>query len=633
MSAAITGWEWAAAGPWTVAGLAVLLAATVWSLGAAWRRLLRRSTPRWLLVSALNLVAALALAALLAPPVQLRPADAAVSLLTEGATEGEGLSAASVFAAPGADSPDLPLRVERLAHVGQLPLRRPAIGSLDVLGYGLEATQWAGLPDDIDVAFQPPPLEGITDAAWARRLDIGQPLVVEGRFSAPQADTVATVKLLDPSGQVAAETSVRSGATFRLIARPRAGGLFIYRLVLERGGETVADEPLPVESVGGEAARIGVIQSAPSFETRQLQDWAGGEGSRLVVHTQISRDRYIAQGVNTGPGEASEFTPALLDGFDLLVMDGRSWLGLGAPRRGWIESAVRDGLGLLVLADGDLANAFGQIDRVGDGESRLLDGFTLTAVDTPPESVVPSFPGLFSETALPLLGPRLQAPAATPLVVDEDGQPLEAWLSRGMGRVALSVLRERHGWLTGGERDAYTAYWAHLLRELGRSRSGPRLTEPAPDARPTPRLKHRLCANSDGRALRVTITSLSGSGDGEWTSDLELVRATVGGPLGCAHFWPGTSGWHRLDLRDAESGETLATRHLYVFATDSWRHARRQARIQTTLARVARNPDAGTTPPDDRARQARTPLGPGWPWWLFVVSASLLWLERKLDEA
>ncbi len=615
MTLTLGQWQWVIDGPATFVALAMLVVATVWAIFAAWRRLGRESRGRWAMVAWLNLGASIALAALLAPPERPAPPGAVARLVTAGASlpaAPGGRTFATLTADAGTDAPE---DVTRLAHVGQLPLRGPDIDRLQVTGHGLSEAEWAALPGNWAVDFTPPPLEGVTEPAWPRRLQLGEPLTVTGVYRAPQPDTVATVSLIDPAGVTVDRSSVRAGATFELEDLPPSHGLHTYRLLLERGDETLADDPVPVEVTGGGAVTLGVVQSAPSFETRQLQHWAGAQGSRLQVITQISRDRHIRQAINSDP-DAFEFSPAWLDDLDLLVVDGRSWTEFDARRRQWIGNAVRGGLGLLLLAD------------TGVAFEGLLDGFTLAESDTTVDEAVPVVDGHESEIALPLLGRRLVASGASSLTKDDNGTLLEAWVQHGLGRVAVSILRERHRWHTAGRGDVYTAYWAGLMRTIGRPQGDAMLLTPSPTTLLRERIRHRACARTvPGYAPGSLRWSPVIVGDRATETRLPMATNPVKGQVACVAFWPWATGWHRAEHWVTGDDAPVSTGHEYVFAQDEWRSASAYARQQATRARVDANPAGGGG--ENTGGRPRVPLGPTGPWWIFVICALLLWLERK----
>ena len=604
--------QWGVESPLEIAAALLLSVVFLGSVFAAWKRLGGNSPARWAGVAVLNATACLAILALLAPPVLLRPASDSLILVTEGA-QAAPTAGANAYVAPGAG--DYGRGPGYLLDAGQLPLREPALGTLTIVGHGLEAMQWQHFPDDLTVRFDPPPLSGFV-AAWRRSLLQGEPLMVTGRYLEGLSANATTIELLDPAGVTVAAHDLLSGVAFELITRPKAPGLLEYRLrALGNEGELYT-EPVPVYVRPGQRPVLYVLQSAPSFETRQLRNWAGDSGATVVIDTVITRGRELRQLVNANQLADDRLSPALLGITGLAVVDGRAWAGLDTERQAWFETAVREGMGLLILADGDLAGYLADNDT-------LLQGFALAERDRDQDGYVPVWEGSASEQRLPLLGLELEHRGGAALTRAESGEVVEAYRNFGLGRVAISVLRERHRWLTSGAEATYTAYWARLMGRLGRPGPLPYLLSPADDAWPRRHRRTRLCAMAGDTDVSFEVAPLQGKP----MLELKSAAPSVGGPRRCAEFWPWQAGWHRVRLYASAAGERLSEAYYYVFGEHQWQTHWRYSRQQATLHRTS------TIAADQAAmtRTVRVDIDPLWPWLVFMVSAGLLWLERRLN--
>ncbi len=602
------GLHWAPSLP-ALGVLILLLLVVALTVRRAWRRLGTAGAARRWGVALLNLVALAAIAALLAPPAVEREASAAVTLLTEGADEPSG--GGTVFATADARIGASP-RVQRLQTPGQLALRRPDLHALDVHGHGLAPDLWTELPTDLDVRFTPPPISGPVQPQWPRQLALGEALVVSGELRLPAAEQVAELRLVDPAGREVATTSARSGQAFSLTGVPRAPGALVYRLQVARGDTVLSDDPVAVHVDASRGARLLVLQSAPSFETRQLSGWAADRGHPLLILTGISRDRDLAQGVNLPADAVLELSPSVLAATDLAIVDGRRWAGMAEVRRALLLEAVQAGMGLLLLADTELAA------WLETPANRDLVGLALAAI-APPDPQWPLWDGATPDRPLPIAPWRIEAGSARQLTVSENGRLLEAWRPLGEGRLGVSLLRERHGWATSGETTTFTRYWTRTLRALGREDATPRWLPPDPRALPAPGDRLTLCADpAPGLSLRARPLAAP-----EQAWQASLVAHTTGAPLSCGHYWPAQAGWHRAELLDA-NGRVLDQRTRFVFDGNEWRSARREVRQAATQARA--------TTADHDTRRVRTPVSPWWAWGLLLLSGSLLWAERRLAD-
>ncbi len=610
MNNTAASFQWGIESPLEIVAALLLSLVFAGSVVAARRRL--GGGARWAGVTVLNATACLAIFALLAPPVLLKPASDTLMLVTEGAFSAPEASARA-YVAPGAG--DYGRGPGYLLDAGQLPLREPTLGTLTMTGHGLETAQWSGFPGDLPVRFEPPSLSGLVAAAWPRSLVQGEPLIVTGRYLEDASANADTIELLDPAGATVAVHDLLSGDAFELTDQPKAAGLLEYRLRVIAGEAELHAETVPVYVRSGERPVLYVLQSAPSFETRQLRNWAGDNGAAIVTDTVITRGRELRQLVNADELADKRLSPALLATAGLAVVDGRAWAGLDAGRRAWFGNAVREGMGLLILADRDLATYL-------DDKDTLLQGFGLTEIERDEDGYVPVWESSESEQPLPLLGLALAHRDGAALTRVESGEVVEAYRNVGLGRVAISVLRERHRWLTSGHEATYTAYWSRLMARLGRPAPLPYFLPPADNSWSRPQRRSRLCAMAGDTDVSFEVAALQG----EAVLELESAAPGFGGPRRCAEFWPRQTGWHRVRL--SADGEALNEAYFFVFAKDQWQANWRYARQQATLRRastLAQHEVAMT-------RTARVDVNPLWPWLLFVISAGLLWLERRLND-
>ena len=608
--------------------VAVLASAAVLgvALHSAWRaqrRLGDHGAARRWGVFGLNLLAGGAVALLLLAPRVERPATGTVTLFTEGAVSAAPAPSETTLPRSGPrfvlgeldDGTNSGLPGDPLITAGQLVLRRPDLESVTVLGHGLDEAQWLTLPDGLAVRFIPPALNGPTQVQWTPRLVLGQALTVSGVLRLEGTEAVARLDLVDPAGVVVATASARSGQPFLLTTTPRGTGALAYRLRVLRGETLLSEDPVAVSVIADRGARLLVVQSAPSFETRRLANWAADTGHALVIHSRISRDRDLVQGVNLDAGAPLERTASLYADMDLVLMDGRRWAGLPRAERETLVSAIRSGLGLVLLADGELAA------WLGTPANASLLGLAL-APEPARESAWPAWPGLVPEHPLPVAPWRLALTSALPLTRDETGELLEAWRPIGEGRVMVSLLRERHGWATSGEASTFARYWARLLHRVAREDASPRWLTPASNERPRPRQRLDLCATPGATAFSFAPRDAE-----TLPSPVPLVVPSTGAGARCGVVWPTEPGWHVARLFDPDDAlrDTLFVK---VYDTDDWAAHRFERRQVATRARTG-EPGAETA---GQRRRVETPLSPWWAWSLLLLSGGALWLERRLFD-
>lgn len=601
-----------------VASLLVLLVAI--TCQRAWRRLAVASLTRRLGVVALNILALCAMLALLMPPSVRQAATAEVTLLTAG-SDGADLRG-RLFVVDDDPVPEGKV-VERLSTTGQLLLREPDLKTLMVSGHGLSRQAWRGIPDNVTVDWSPPeqPILGPVDVRWPTVIPEGEALVVSGELRLAAGHHRAEVRLLDPAGQMVFSRTAAHNEAFSVTATPKATGAMIYRLQIVLGDEILADEPVAVYVREGKPLQLLVLQSAPSFETRQLVDWLTDRGSRAIIHTRISEDRDLVQGINLPEAAATDISAGLLAATDIAVLDGRRWVALSPGERARFYDAVASGLGLLLLADEALAT------WLEVPAQALQLGLQLVPYQRD-ELEIPQWQGTTPATPIPVAPWRIVTNTARQLAHGTSGDVLEVVRMLGQGRIGVSLLRERHRWLTQGDRSSFSRYWSQRLRQLARVNDQPRWLPPDTDKRLRPGLQARVCARTGSRFHFVRGTALASdiTGDNLHAHVLHaLVAPTSEAPLRCGIVWPRSEGWHTLRLLDTDSEAVVDEMMVYVAGANDWLADRAFQRQGATRNRVL-----GSRADRDN-RQTLRPISPWWFWAVLVPALAGLWFERRFS--
>jgi len=606
-----------------------LLAALVLTLRAVWIRLFRRRRWRALAVSVLNLAAFVAVLLLLLGPRHTRLGEKTIVLMTEGFTAGQYSSAAgaSVYVSPGVvpsqDNRKILDKANWLLDVAQLKLREAAMTTVEIRGYGLHSHQWQSLGGDFRVEFDPPPIHGFTDVRWPRNLADGQTLRIEGQFTSENGSAVIQLRLLDPAGDIAAVSRISNADSFSLAARPRGPGMLEYSLQAWDGDTLESEQPVPVGVGTPPPLNIMIEQSAASFDTRQLKNHAGEDGHRLLVNTRISRDRQISQLVNLPDGSDTALSPQNLAAQDILIMDGRALTRLAPGSRQWLDDAIKQGLGLLILADQALLDDSASL-------TGLWDDIDLVQLPTPRSDAVPRLlNGKATDwnTPLPVAALQVSAPGAQVLVDDGNGRTLVLKRRSGLGNIAISLMRHSHGWLTSGNRAAWSEYWSALFTSITRPRRDSHLLRP-PDASHHMLMERTpVCALSAGQELEVTVIPPDAGGE-QPAFEIRLAGDTLGSAKHCAYFWPQSSGWHQILLRSITNASIIDQQAVYIFDNHQWQAWQHRERVAATRSRAAGNRAEMAPGP---AKQVPQAVDTFWFWVLLVISSTLLWLERRFD--
>ena len=615
--------------PMVLIGSALLLISLVLTLRASWRRLYALNRYRAVMVALGNLVAFITLLVLLIEPQRLHQVEQDVVLITEG-TDMAVTNLPddnNVYVSPGFNATSEALKILNNANwlldIGQLQLREPALTNIDVTGFGLSRAQWQSLPPDIGITFQAPPIGGFIGMHWPRTLVAGETLHIGGYFSDPTVKPVITLRLLDPAGGMVDEARSRNEDYFSLSTRPKASGNLVYTLQAWSGDVLLSDQPVTT-SVGNAATiNIMVQQSAPSFETRQLKNYAAGNGAHVLINTQISRGKSITQSANL-PDEADiTFSPQTLAGQDILIMDGRALVQLADQQRQWLSDAITEGLGLLILADASL------LEEVEKPVRGLLSGFELNANPGAQAEAVPRLlnnPASGWQQPLPVAAMQLQAIDADILIDNGEGGALVVSKSKGLGHIAISLISQSHRWLTAGNHDHWSDYWAALIAAISRQRADSYLLALADNVFTKQGERTPICAMSSSEKLVARIVPAN-TGNSMPGLDIPLSPDSLGSPRQCGWFWPQHSGWHQIHLHTQSSDSTLDQMGFFIFDQHQWLTQSRHKRVVSTNERASSN--AGHQAESNFRKWVSEPLDVFWLYLLLVTSASLLWLERK----
>ena len=631
----------------------MLFVCGVVSLGLVINRLWLRKV-RLLVVIGLNIAAWLLLVAILSPVTLRDNEPPAVVLVTHSevplseASFNDIASDASVWFTQRAW-----LSLSQTQWFNRLPMFRPKVvrepedmiwaeptlQHLVVIGDGMTMQQWQrfkqrkGSNDPaISVTLKKGiAVTGLVSMRWQRQLNRGQWQRVSGVLQVAPAEaignlqqTIYHVYLKDPAGQVVAQQAVRDGETFELLVNVKTEGLWQYQLALAKASDdiTVVEENLAFEVTRPSFAKLLIRQSAPSFETRHVKNWAVEQGAQVTVETQISKNSYISQHANYPQEDRSDEKTAQVDSFDtlstldqydLLIIDARGLMKLSQHQQDNLAVAVKRGLGVLVIGDSTL---FTENNLPGVlNQFRISHGSTI-------ESDQSLLSWQFDQAGEPLnvIAADIPASSGFSLVKGAEGRVIVPGIHWGLGKVAISLTNQTYQWRTAGQRQLYSRYWQFLFESLARQSLAPYLLPVENDhlniaRQPLPRcfsVNENLYSRLADYALRYE------GAEGKPVALIPLVDE-VNQNMACGVIYPAYSGWQRITLSANE--ETLS-HSLYVYNESDW-SAWQQQRKHSAGKRMQSVMQAGLT----QTYWTEISL---WPlWWGLLLMCSLLWIERK----
>ena len=631
----------------------MLFVCGVVSLGLVINRLWLRKV-RLLVVIGLNIAAWLLLVAILSPVTLRDNEPPAVVLVTHSevplseASFNDIASDASVWFTQRAW-----LSLSQTQWFNRLPMFRPKVvrepediiwaeptlQHLVVIGDGMTMQQWQrfkqrkGSNDPaISVTLKKgSAVTGLVSMRWQRQLNRGQWQRVSGVLQVAPAEakgnlqqTLYHVYLKDPAGQVVAQQAVRDGETFELLVNVKTEGLWQYQLALAKASDdiTVVEENLAFEVTRPSFAKLLIRQSAPSFETRHVKNWAVEQGAQVTVETQISKNRYISQHANYPQEDRSDEKTAQVDSFDtlstldqydLLIIDARGLMKLSQHQQDNLAVAVKRGLGVLVIGDSTLFTENNLPEVLN--QFRISHGSTI-------ESDQSLLSWQFDQAGEPLnvIAADIPASSGFSLVKGAEGRVIVPGIHWGLGKVAISLTNQTYQWHTAGQRQLYSRYWQFLFESLARQSLAPYLLPVENDhlniaRQPLPRcfsVNENLYSRLADYALRYE------GAEGKPVALIPLVDE-VNQNMACGVIYPASSGWQRITLSANE--ETLS-HSFYVYNESDW-PAWQQQRKHNAGKRMQSAMQTGL-------KQTYWTEISLWPlWWGLLLMCSLLWIERK----
>ncbi len=562
-----------------VAGSLALAVAIAWLRLGIWqyRAPIRSAAWRIVALAALQPVVAGSLYASLFAP-QPQAATGTLVIATEGAPAlvatrpGETL-----VALPEAHDVAGPVREPDLATA----LRRyPGTAAVRIVGTGLVARDRPAARQ-VTLRYDAPAVpHGLVGLAPPGPVAPGERFAVAARVD-------GTATLLDPAGRIVDQGRAVDGS-ITLHGTARVAGEALFTLSLADGGTAA----VPIVTTAATPTRALILAGAPGPEVKFLRRWASDAG--IVPQTALA----------VGGGTMLGDVPSSYAGYDVVILDDRTWSAMGAGSRAALAQAVRGGMGLVVRLTDAVPRNWQVLGLATGGGSAVVPLRLAPAAPTDAALAARRGPGTRDAPAT-MAAPLGEVPeltriattiAGVPLLRDARGTPFAAWRNVGRGRVAIVSLLDSFALVTSGNGDAHADLWSTLVSTVGRGTPSPPIAAP--------------------QAWAGERTTLCGLGkDSVATAPDGATTLLVADPQaqGCAGYWPRTAGWHRV-----------AGHPVYVYPAEALPQLRAATRREATLALVGdRSAPVGILP--------ETRHQPSWRWFLVLLAAAglLWWLERR----
>ncbi|SHH69451.1 hypothetical protein [Massilia sp. CF038] len=448
----------------------------------------------------------------------------------------------------------------------------PAIGSADavrVSGDGLPASQWQDLPAR--------KLEWTAPDGGALALDFPRTLQLGRMFKLSvtmRQGAARKLQLLAENGQLVAENA-SSGTTLSVQWLPPVAEKLVFTArLLDAGGKTIAQGPVPFEVLAPVPLQVHGRFSAPSFDARALNQLLAQ--SNAVLDWQVTLGKVVTR---------SEAPRVALAQTDLFVVDASYLESLPDAARASLLVQVAEGRPLLIL--GASASEPAKWSRM----------FKLELREQPETKPAGSPLALASAAYQP------QTKNAGGWVAAGDRIWTRPWEK---GRITWLGVGEWHRYAIAEPR-ALAAWWQDVLDASGVQRTTD-VNLIDPEEMPLPGQRLAICGQ--GLSGAVSFPALQ--------QTLTWQRRPDRADAACVAVWPTVPGW----LEFTWGGARPQSGRVYVYAKDDWPQWQKAQRREATLDYGARTP----------GKPARTPAPvPAWPFALLFGAAMLLlwWRERR----
>lgn len=525
----------------------------------------------------------------------------------------EGYSADSLGAYPGARFYTMDRQIKKenpkaalINSAADVLNAKPAIGVLNIMGYGINAEELAQL-NNLPVKFHPAKTApGISAVNWNQQLKTGEKLTVQGTFynTSPQSVTL----LLKGLGTALDSVIIPKKATvaFNLSGTPRHAGRAVYRLLSTTNADTLANESIPVEVTAVKPLKVLILAGAPNFENKFLKDWLAANGYGVAMRAMISKDKFSQEFANLPQQSLGKLSTGLIDKFDVVLSDLDVLKALNASETAALKQQVlQKGTGIIVRADSTTHSAFWlqhdfPINKVS-ANTQIITGLKIQEQS-----------GITSKLLLDPVYINYQN-YTQPLVTDQQNHLLASTVLAGSGKEVFTTLSNTHSWMLSGNEKDYTALWSLLITKA---------------ARHTP-------ANEQWKSVS-TVPAINGHTQLQLETSVpnpeikinQTKTAAVQQPnmpfAYVADYWPSHFGWQQVQQGAG------TPQWLYVYPQGEWKTLRYNKMLSDTRAYAAQFSNAASVTKQIH-QKVRNPVSKIYFYILLLTACAYLWAEAKFS--
>lgn len=480
------------------------------------------------------------------------------------------------------------------------------INSIKIFGDGLSANDLENLKN-YQVNYQKSALpNGFQSCNWPIEIYSGEDLVVQGTY---QNNTSKKVKLvLKGLGTNLDSVTIEPEKTaeFNLKIAPKQIGKSVYQLLSLNGKDTLQQENIAFKILEKQALKFLILASTPAFEYKFLKNWLFENGYAVVFRSQISKNIYSFDYLNTPKVEIKQITTQNLKDFDVLIADDEALASLNTSEIGVIQNQVSvKGLGLLIrtLEAKSISNfskgfAFGAYNNLKIEQLKLKslkDSFVFSPLQSNQEFYL-----------------KENATLKT-LVIDDSKHILIGKKINGNGQVVLNTVSSTFQWILNGKTNDYSKFWSGLINQTVKPKEKPYQLAISPIFATQGSILTINLSQSESRIPQLYIAE----------TNLKPLQNKVLPYQWQAQYLPHHSGWHQLLINQKDSVD------FYVNKPDAWHSIKQLSKIVTTTNFVKAQKQNDIS---DKliSNQVENEISKWWFLILFLMSAGYLWYEERM---
>ncbi len=403
--------------------------------------------------------------------------------------------------------------------------------------------------------------------------------------------TEPTVLRIDGPGGISDSTNVDKGlARFCLSFSPKNAGPITLTFTEKTNGSEIAHK-LGLNVERADKLRILFLQDYPTFESGYLKNFLAQQHA-IAVRYRLSRNIFRHEYVNMPAVPQQGITRESLSNFDIVILTPSAILSLGRREKTALESAVQEGLGVLIAGAGNESVAFGPDMKT----ERVAKDTVHVSLTTARKTILTTSRYLLSSQ------PRL-----TP-ILSQGEKILTGYVNHGFGRIGYSVLTESYPLLLDGDSLIYAKLWIPVLESSARRKTS------SLEIMATTRMPFLK-----DEPLHLEVFTAAGPPEMYYDSvRIPVIEDPMIPNRWNATVWPVYEGWNEIK---SESDSAIFS--FFVNNRDEWQHLRSQRNADAT--RISAVSDIGKRSVHEWRR-----INPIVFYVLFLLGMSWLWLHPKV---